>query len=614
MNRGMAQEPEDMIGWGDTGTGRPGRARYFLIGMLLAMVMGLLLCCVGAVAWQQRYEGRVIPGVWVAGINLQGKMAPEVEAELRRAWSEVGPRHLALRDGDRQYVLTLEELGISWDLPATVKAVMEIGHTGSLLQDGWVRLRGMQQGVAVPAVWMFDEGKASLALRRQATEIDVPPRSANFDLSGAAPRSDPGVQGRELDVDATLERLRQVLRTGLPQTLDVAVRTLPPTVIDGEAARQQAEQLLARQVMVTYEEDGVRRSWALGRDVIAQSLQARQETGENGQVRWTVSLQPEALAGWVATIAQEIDRPLIEGRVRLDSDRRASITVPSQSGRQVNTEEAFNRVLAALESGNASVELPVEITRPYVTPEEVTRWGQLNLLSEGVSTFKGSDPGRKQNIVNGASFFQGLVVPPGATFSFGEHLGPITLAEGWAEAYVIIGDRTELGAGGGICQVATTVFRAAFFGGFPIVQRYPHAYRVGWYEPPLGLDATVYTPYVDLQFKNDLEFPIIIQDNPDTTNGVLTFRFYGPDELGRTVEMEGPVTDMPEKAPPPIYEDDPSLAPGQVKQVDTAHDGLRATIYRIIKRGDEVIARETFVSLYKAWPARYKRGPEPAKP
>jgi len=581
-----------------------------VVGLLLSLATTVVLLGAGAILWQQRYDGRVIAGVWVAGVPLQGMTAPEAEAALTQAWSTVGPRHLTLRDGDRQWVLPLENLGITWNLQATVNAAMAVGRSGSFTADWLTRLRAMRQSLAIPPAWSFDEAHANLTLRQLAKEIDIPARPATFELVGVTPRSTPGTTGRELDVDATLQQLRAAVQNGLPETMDLAIRTLAPTVADGEAARQRAEAILSRQVTVTFDDDGAHQAWSLSREIVAQALKPRQETGADGTVRWALDLKPDPLAEWVAGIARAVDRPLLEGRVQVDpATMTARIRIPSQSGRQVDTAEALKRVLAALEGGPATVPLPVQVTQPYLTPELVASWGKLNLLSEGTSSFRGSDPARTQNIVVGTSRFPGVVVPPGATFSFNSYLGPITAAEGWAEAYVIVGDRTELGAGGGICQVATTAFRAAFFGGFPIVERYPHTYRVTWYEPPVGLDATVFTPDVDMRFKNDLSFPVIIDSSADPRTGALSFRFYGPGQLGRTVELEGPYLDNQAKAPPPIYEDDPTLAPGQVVQVDSAHDGVRATVYRIIKENGQVIARERFVSNYEPWPARFKRGP-----
>jgi len=144
--------------------------------------------------------------------------------------------------------------------------------------------------------------------------------------------------------------------------------------------------------------------------------------------------------------------------------------------------------------------------------------------------------------------------------------------------------------------VSTTCFRAAFWAGYPIVERSPHSYRVSWYEPPVGFDAAVFSPFVDLKFKNDADTPFLILTDVDEQNATLSFRFYG-------------VTSNPVKAGAPVYEEDPSLAPGQRIRVEWAHDGIDVTLDRIIQEGDRVIARERFTSRYEPWPARYRVGP-----
>ena len=107
-------------------------------------------------------------------------------------------------------------------------------------------------------------------------------------------------------------------------------------------------------------------------------------------------------------------------------------------------------------------------------------------MSSGTSQFRGSIPSRIVNINTAQKSFDGVVIPPGATFSFIKHLKEIVEANGYEDAYVIFGDRTVLGPGGGVCQVSTTMFRAAFFAGFPIVERWEHAYRVDIMSHPRG--------------------------------------------------------------------------------------------------------------------------------
>ena len=120
-----------------------------------------------------------------------------------------------------------------------------------------------------------------------------------------------------------------------------------------------------------------------------------------------------------------------------------------------------------------------------------------------------------------ANLLNGAVVPPGATFSFLQTVGGIDEAHGFVEGYVIAAERTQRGVGGGVCQVSTTTFRAAFWSGVQITERNQHSYRVGWYEAngePVGFDAAVFDPGVDLKFVNDTPGYILVEAkvSPDT--------------------------------------------------------------------------------------------------
>jgi vancomycin resistance protein YoaR len=253
------------------------------------------------------------------------------------------------------------------------------------------------------------------------------------------------------------------------------------------------------------------------------------------------------------------------------------------------------------------VALAVTIDKPAVDVADMDRMGIVELASQGTTSFQGSPAERVKNIQIAASRFHGVVIPPGGTFSFNEYLGEVSAEDGYEEAYIIYGSRTTVGLGGGICQVATTAFRAAFWGGYPIIERWAHGYRVGWYEPPVGLDATVYSPLVDFKFQNDTPHYLLIETEVDAERGTLTFYFYGtrPD---RTVEMEGPIEENPVPHGPPMVEDDPELPKGTVKQIDWAKDGMDVTVYRLIKQGDSVLKREKFFSRYKPWQDVYLVG------
>jgi vancomycin resistance protein YoaR len=220
-----------------------------------------------------------------------------------------------------------------------------------------------------------------------------------------------------------------------------------------------------------------------------------------------------------------------------------------------------------------------------------------------------------QNIRAGASRFHGMLIAPWETFSMAEALGNISLDNGYAEAPIIYGDQTIQGIGGGICQVSTTLFRAAFFAGFPINERHAHSYRVGYYEllsngardPNLaGLDATVYVPFVDLKFTNDTDHWLLMETY--VGNASLTWKFYST-STGRTVDWHttGPTNIV--KAPDPLYRENPDLPKGTIKQVDYAADGANVSVTRTVYLHDQVYFSDAFYTHFEPWQAIFEYGP-----
>ncbi|HOH92841.1 MAG TPA: VanW family protein, partial [Anaerolineaceae bacterium] len=222
---------------------------------------------------------------------------------------------------------------------------------------------------------------------------------------------------------------------------------------------------------------------------------------------------------------------------------------------------------------------------------------------------------RVQNIQVGSSTFDGILIAPGEVFSMAKYMTNISLDNGYAEAIIIVGDQSVKGVGGGICQVSTTLFRTAFYGGYPIVERHSHAYRVGYYEQQsngwantnlAGLDASIYLPFADLKFKNDSDYWILM----DTEMGPnsLTWKFYSTSD-GRRVEWSTTgITDVVEP-PEPIYREDPTLPRGTIKQVDWAVNGATVSVTRRVYKGDQLWFSDVINTTYMPWPDGFNYGP-----
>ncbi len=266
-------------------------------------------------------------------------------------------------------------------------------------------------------------------------------------------------------------------------------------------------------------------------------------------------------------------------------------------------------VLLSQNSQTITMAVPIRQVPSAVAEDKASTLGIKEQVGVGTSLFYHSIENRVFNISLAATRLNGTLIKPGEVFSFNKTVGDISVFSGYRQAYVINNGKTVLGDGGGVCQVSTTLFRAALNAGLPIVERNPHAYRVSYYEEDSspGIDAAIYSPSVDLKFKNDTKQHLLIQTYIDLDEKRLTFALYGTKD-NREVAISKPVILSETPAPEPKYEDDPNLPKGEVKQVDFAAAGAKVFFTRTVKNNGKVLLSDTFSSNYRPWQAVYLRG------
>jgi len=333
------------------------------------------------------------------------------------------------------------------------------------------------------------------------------------------------------------------------------------------------------------------------------------------EVKPSFKYSQEKLNQLVLPIETEVNRPVQDALFEFKNGKVVNFQV-SKEGRAVDSEQVKSLIVLAFSRAKPvqsllALDLPVKTVYPQIATVQTNSLGIKEKLAEGESFFKDSIPGRVHNIILAASYLHGVVIAPGEVFSFAKRIGTISAETGYKQAYVIREKKTVLEDGGGVCQVSTTMFRAALNAGLPIVERQAHYYRVGFYEQggyPPGLDATVYPPSPDLKFKNDTNSYILIQTNIDQPNKRLAFEFYGTSD-GRRVEIGKPVIHSQTSPPEPIYVDEPSLKAGVVKRLDTAHWGAKVSfLWKVFNTDGSVKESREFWSNYVPWPAVYQRG------
>jgi vancomycin resistance protein YoaR len=282
---------------------------------------------------------------------------------------------------------------------------------------------------------------------------------------------------------------------------------------------------------------------------------------------------------------------------------------PDEKGVKLNTEHLRRDIDMAINSLDTktrplTVTLTDTILEPEITLAKSNNLGIEELIGTGSSNYSHSSESRIHNLLLGSSKFHGVLIPKGETFSFAKIVGDISSTTGYQPAYIIKDGKTILGDGGGVCQVSTTLFRAAMNTGLPITERWAHAYRVSYYENDSqpGLDSTVYPPSIDLKFHNDTGAPILIQREVDEENHIMVFNFYGKKDA-RKVEISPVRTWDAVPTPPTIYQDDATLARGATRQIENAVPGLKTTFHYKVTRADGTMYEKDFSSNYRPWAA-----------
>ena len=449
------------------------------------------------------------------------------------------------------------------------------------------------------AVLTLDENRLTEKIASISAQINVPAKEPEVGIKSGKVEVSLGENGQEVDERELLQRVRQNLLRSDEAQVEIPVRKLLPQITAGQAGllKLRAEKSVGKSITIKSGRD----SWKIEPEQVITWLEA------DGWKRLEIER-------WVATLAQGIDRLPQNAHFRYVNGRVEEFA-PAENGVVVKQGELVNLLVSHLVNlekdgqKEVMVEIPTITAEPAIKTDQVNTLGIKELIGKGESNFSGSIPNRVFNIKKAAANMNGGLVAPGEIFSFNKYVGDISAAGGYKQAYIIKEGRTILGDGGGVCQVSTTLFRAILAAGLPIEERTAHAYRVHFYEEDSqpGFDATIFTPDVDFKFKNDTPAYILVQTTVDEAKSKLTFELYGTSD-GRKVEISKARVWNVTPPPPALYQDDPSILSGQVRQVDWAAWGAKVAFDWKVTRGDEVLQERTFYSNYRPWQAVYLRG------
>ncbi len=446
--------------------------------------------------------------------------------------------------------------------------------------------------------------------------INKPVVEASLKIEGTEVRTITGQTGRELDISGTMQLIQVQLATQQDGVVPLIIKETQPKIVDLSSEAETIRKILSAPLIISVPGSGDVGPWAIDPPTLGGLISfSANQSGGTQQIQ--IGLDKEKVRAYLSGLSPVIDQTPTNARFIFNDDtRKLDLISNAVIGRTLDIEQTAEEITSKVIAGEHSVNLVINTTEPAVTDSSTGEQLGITELVHAESTyFYGSAGSRISNIRTAAGKFHGVLVAPGDIVSMADILGDISLDNGYSEALIIFGNQTIKGVGGGVCQVSTTLFRAAFFAGYPILERYAHAYRVGYYEQTVsgshdnnlaGLDATVFVPVVDLKFKNDSPYWLLMETY--VSDSSITWKFYSTKD-GRSMDWEttGPVNIV--KAPPPKYVENEKLAKNKFKQIDYSADGADIDVTRTVYKDGQVYFQDTYQTHYVPWQAVYEYGP-----
>jgi vancomycin resistance protein YoaR len=537
----------------------------------------------------------------VAEIEISGYYPDEATAKLEENIKT--PQKIILNSPNKSFDLNTKDIGLSFDFPASGSRAYGYTRTGNIFYDYYHRVRLLFEEKNFGLATNIDEQKLQKIISSISAQISTDPIYPSVKIIKGKVNVDPGKAGNKIDEETLRARIGEELSQAVDADIDIPLIPIDPTLTKTEIENlnARANKFVGKKIQVKLEFNTYTYSDA---DILSLL------NLKGGFDEEAIKKEVLNLAGKINREPQNPKFSFNEGRVTEFQPALPGIELDGEKFKEILTTSLNN-----LENGpDATISFDAPVTRkaPEVATESVNNLGIKELIGRGTSTYYHSIPSRVHNVSLAASRINGTLVKPGDTFSFNDALGDVSQFTGYQQAYIISGGKTILGDGGGVCQVSTTLFRSLLNAGLPITERAAHAYRVGYYEQnsPPGLDATVYGPTPDLKFTNDTPGYVLIEAMADPKHYSLVFELYGTSD-GRIATITKPVVSNISPALPTVYQDDPNIPVGTLKQVDYSAAGARVSFSYTVSRGGITILQKTFISNYRPWAAVYLKGTKP---
>ncbi|OQA04129.1 MAG: Vancomycin B-type resistance protein VanW [bacterium ADurb.Bin400] len=556
-------------------------------------------------------HNRVYAYQQIGGVTLTGKTKPELHRAILDKTEEVRLNDIvltyALGEDDKTFTIKPVEVGVRYDTDVIVDSIWNYGRHDNAFVALWQQIKGLFTPIEHRAELHYDEELLAEKVATIAQEVDLPEKDYSFVYTNGkfallSDRSD----GRRINQTEVRNRVVTSLLYLERNKLPFSAEVYSPQVKEEKAIARLTEAndvLNGGSIVVAYETQ----EFKFDNDMIGGTIKSKVSGDDLEMVLDEAKINAfvDSVAASIDVVPQNAKLAVKDGKVTAFQIAQYGKTLDKEQTKKSIKEAIWSRVGNKSAANNKPITLKVEVNKPEVTESDIDALGITELIGSAFTEFKGSPANRVHNIETGAAALNGVLLKPGETFSTLARLGEIDDKSGYLPELVIKENRTVPEFGGGLCQVSSTLFRAALNSGMEILERKAHRYRVSYYEPPIGMDATIYDPAPDFKFKNNYNSHVLVQVN--VTNYKITFDLYGTKDT-REITVGKPETwGLTNPGPPVIIETD-TLAPGVKKQLEKAHSGISAKFYYKVTKDGNVLQETEFHSKYVPWPEKWLVG------
>ncbi len=574
----------------------------------IAAIVALGISLVGLIILRLSVSGEVYPNVAVYDVNVGGLTRANAQQRVQARVDELMHSQVTLTYNGQQWTPTFEELGLDVDINDSIDAAMAVGRKDGA--GGTLRplFGGSKVDIDLPLT--LDDQHINAVIDDLQIESSIKPVDASLSIAGTSVSIAPERDGQLIDRSRLKSDLLAQVVTAPSMTVDLVTVPAQATIRADELS--PAKGIIEQELTQSFVIDGGIKSWSISATDLGRLVHIQIVDGSP-----VVTLNQGPLSTLTNSIADSLRQDAVDA-VIVERNGVQHFT-PSTDGHQVSADKLLTAIDDAFRSGSHQVEVPVDVVKPTTSTEGVyAQLGITELLATGTSDYSGSESGRVTNVKVAAALVDGTLVPPSGEYSFNRSMGEILSTDGFAPAGATENGIPGTSVGGGVCQVSTTVFRAALKAGMPIIERWPHTYRSPYYEQgdwTPGFDASIlqlegdWLGGSDFRFSNPTSGWLLVRTEIDAGD-ILKVMVYGP-HTGYRVELGDPIYGDLVPSYGEISEVDPTMAPGTGFLYQEPMDGVTMTVDRQVfdASGNEILYDE-FVSTYEPRGAVYLVGPD----